>query len=48
MAPKRAKIAKHKLALCALSDHIKEVFQVSGFAKILDIRDDRESALAAF
>lgn len=48
MAAKRIKIAKRKLALCALNDNIAEVFLVSGFAKILDIRENRETALAAF
>ena len=46
MAAKRTRIAKRRLALCALNDHIKEVFTVSGFAKILDILPGRDDALA--
>ena len=48
MAAKRAKMAKRQMALCTLSDNITEVFTVSGFAKILDIHENREAALAAF
>ncbi len=36
-----------KLALCSLSEHVREVFDLSGFSTILDIRDDRDAALAA-
>ncbi|MBI3445472.1 MAG: STAS domain-containing protein [Magnetospirillum sp.] len=36
-----------KFALCAMKPHIREVFDVSGFAKILSIYADRSSALAA-
>lgn len=33
------------LVLCAMRDHIKEVFEVSGFSQIIAIRDSREEAL---
>lgn len=36
-----------KFALCSMKPHIREVFDVSGFAKILAIYPDREAALAA-
>jgi anti-sigma B factor antagonist len=36
-----------KFALCSMKPHIREVFDVSGFAKILAIYPDRESVLAA-
>ena len=44
MAAKRLK-AKGFFALCGMSDNIKEVFVVSGFAKIITISDDLASAL---
>lgn len=36
-----------KFALCGMKPHIREVFDVSGFAKILSIYPDRAAALAA-
>jgi anti-sigma B factor antagonist len=36
-----------KFSLCSMKPHIREVFDVSGFAKILSIHPDRDSALAA-
>ena len=36
-----------RLVLCALQAPIREVFQISGFDQIIDIRDDRDGALAA-
>lgn len=36
-----------KFALCSMKPHIREVFDVSGFAKILSIYSDRAAALAA-
>ncbi len=47
MAAKRLKAAKGRFAICAMKDHIREVFEVSGFAGILDIQPDRDTALAA-
>ncbi len=47
IAAKKMKAAGGKLALCALGDAIAEVFKISGFASILDIHADKESALAA-
>lgn len=35
-----------KFALCGMKPHIREVFDVSGFAKILAIFPDRAAALA--
>ena len=35
------------LALCALSESIREVFEISGFDKIIQIHDTRAEALAA-
>lgn len=45
---KAAKIAQgcgHKLVLCGMSAHVREVFDVSGFSRIFEIHDDREQAL---
>lgn len=39
--------APRKFALCSMKPHIREVFDVSGFAKILAIHADRQAALAA-
>jgi len=37
-----------KFSLCSLSGPIQEVFQISGFDKIITIHDSRTGALAAF
>ena len=37
-----------KFALCAMSDPIREVFQISGFDKIVAIHSSRAEALAWF
>jgi len=38
--------APRKFVLCGMKPHIREVFDVSGFAKILNIQPDRAAALA--
>ncbi len=35
-----------KFAVCSLSDPIREIFAISGFANIIPIEDDRDAALA--
>ncbi len=47
IAAKTLKIHKGAIALCSMKDHIKEVFQISGFDRIIPIRDTRQSALNA-
>jgi anti-anti-sigma factor len=37
-----------KFALCSLSGPVKEVFEISGFDKIIPIHDSREGAINAF
>ena len=37
-----------KFALCAMSDPIREVFQISGFDKIVAIHPSKAEALASF
>lgn len=46
MAAKKLHASEGKLVLCAMPDHIHEVFRISGFDQIIPIRDTRESALA--
>ena len=48
MAAKRTSQAAGKLALCAVQDHIQEVFKFSGFSEIIPIHDDRPAALNTF
>lgn len=36
-----------RLALCSLSDDVQEVFDISGFARLIDIRNSRAEAIAA-
>ena len=36
-----------KFALCSLSGPVKEVFEISGFDKIIPIHDSREGALGS-
>ena len=36
-----------ELSLCSLSDPIREVFEISGFDKIIPVHASREQALAA-
>ena len=45
---KNLKASKGQLVLCAMRDHIQEVFQISGFDQIIPIRDTRQSAMALF
>lgn len=46
MAAKRLKESGGKMALCSLNEMIKEVFEVSGFDRILDIQPNAESGRA--
>lgn len=45
MAAKRAKQGQGRLLLCALPQHVREVFEISGFLKIIDTVDERAAAL---
>lgn len=45
MGAKRQKAAGGRLFLCGMRDHIREVFDVSGFSSILEIRKDRAESL---
>ena len=46
IAAKQLHAKQGKLALCAMPEHIHEVFRISGFDRIIPIRDSRSSALA--
>jgi anti-anti-sigma factor len=46
MAAKRVKAYNGKMVLCALKDNVREVFDISGFLKFLQVCDSREQALA--
>ena len=46
MLAKTSKAAGKGMAVCALAPHIREVFDVSGFSRILTLADDRPAALA--
>ena len=46
MAAKRAKQSQGRLVLCGLLPHVREVFEISGFLKILNVVDDSTAALA--
>lgn len=48
MAAKRAKQGQGQLVLHGLQPHVREVFEISGFLKILEVADDQASALARF
>lgn len=47
MAAKRAKQGQGRLILCAMQPHIREVFAISGFLKILDVVADCAAGKAA-
>jgi anti-sigma B factor antagonist len=47
LAAKQQQAKQSGFALCSLAPMIKEVFEVSGFNRILGIYPDRENALAA-
>lgn len=45
LAAKKVKQGNGRLILCALKEHIREVFEISGFLSILDIRASEADAL---
>ncbi len=46
IAAKQVKQKAGSLALCALQDSIRQVFEISGFLSILTVCDSREEALS--
>lgn len=47
MTAKRAKQSQSRLLLCALQPHVREVFEISGFLRILEVYSDQDTALSA-
>lgn len=47
MAAKRARQVQGSLILCGLQPHVREVFHISGFLKILNVVESREQAQQA-
>ncbi|WP_321946680.1 STAS domain-containing protein [Paraburkholderia sp. J10-1] len=45
---KRLKQSAGQMALCGISNPIREVFEISGFFNILDVAESREQALSRF
>jgi anti-anti-sigma factor len=45
MLAKRAKQSQGRLVLCGLSPQVREVFEISGFTKILEMAADQPAAL---
>lgn len=48
MAARRAGEASGAFALCAVKDHVNDVFKYSGFAGIIPIHTDQDEALGTF
>jgi anti-anti-sigma factor len=48
MTSRRAGEAAGKLVLCAVKDHVHDVFKHSGFAEIIPIHGDQDEAREAF
>jgi anti-anti-sigma factor len=46
MIAKRAKQAKGRLVLFGLQSHVKEIFEISGLLKILEVVNDQSEAQA--
>ena len=45
---KKLKTTGGKMMVCSLNETVQEVFDISGFAAILDLASNEEEALAAF
>ena len=46
-ASKKMRVVSGKLGLCGLNETVQEVFEISGFATILNVFDTLEQALAS-
>jgi len=47
MGAKRIQQSQGRIALCTLSQNIREVFEISGFLSIFTVHEDQAAALAA-
>ena len=45
---KKLKTSEGKMIVCNLNDTVQEVFDISGFASILNLASDEEEALSSF
>jgi anti-sigma B factor antagonist len=45
---KKLRTSGGKMMVCGLNDVVQEVFDISGFASILDLATDEEEALSSF
>jgi len=45
---KKLKTSGGRMVVCSLNDIVQEVFDISGFATILDLASDEEKALSSF
>ena len=45
LAAKRLQAAQGKIVLCALKDHIRQIFDLAGFSSILSIYASRDEAV---
>lgn len=48
MAAKQLTMAKGKLVLSSLNDDVRQVFNLTGFSSIFEIRDSREDAMKSY
>ena len=48
MTAKRVKTSKGALILCGMQDHIRDVFEISGFLQILTVTATQQEAEAMF
>jgi len=48
MAAKQLTMAKGKLVLASLNDDVRQVFNLTGFSSIFEIRDSREDAMKSY
>lgn len=45
LAAKRMKAAGGRLAVCSPTDHVRQVFEISGFASVLSVYGSRDEAI---
>ena len=44
----KVKAGKGRLKLCCIAPHLKEVFKITKFDRVMEIHDDESNALDAF
>lgn len=47
MAGKQIKAAKGEFVLCGMQPSVRDVFEVTGFLRLFEVRDSREDAVSA-